>query len=74
MTEGEKERLKLTANFLNILAAGTVVTGGVAPVIGSLFGSIDASYLSVGTGSVICVGIGILLHSVARSLLIRIDR
>ena len=74
MTEGEKERLKLTANFLNILAAGTMVTGGVAPAVGALFGTIDVGYAAVVLGSIICFAFGIALHSFARSLLKRFDR
>jgi hypothetical protein len=32
------ERTKLTANLLNAVAAGIIITGAVAPVVGAIYG------------------------------------
>ncbi len=74
MTEGDRERLKLTANFLNILAAGTVITGGVAPLVAAIFQTSVVSLAGGSLGSLICLAVGYLLHSAGRSLLRRLDR
>ncbi|MCQ0988906.1 hypothetical protein [Jiella marina] len=74
MTEAEKERIKLTASFLNIIAAGTVVTGGVAPLVGAVFGT---SSVGLGVALVswaICLGGGICLHFAGRFFLRRLDQ
>lgn len=74
MTEGDRERLKLTANFLNILAAGTVITGGVAPLIAAIFQTAAVGLSEAFLASLICLVIGYLLHSAGRSLLRRLDQ
>ena len=63
------ERLKLTANWLNTLAAGIIVTGVVAPAVAALYGVQGAS--QVGGGLLVALsaawfGIGTALHLTAR--------
>lgn len=75
MTEAEKEQLKLTANWLNIMAAGTVVTGTVAPLIAYAAGSIPAGNINplvLGMASAASLVVGIVLHLYARHTLRRI--
>jgi hypothetical protein len=56
MSRAEEEQIKLTANWLNIVAAGTVVTGAVAPLIAYAIGTIPNGVASphiVGVGSAV---------------------
>ncbi|MCB8837599.1 hypothetical protein [Aurantimonas sp. VKM B-3413] len=74
MSEGERERLKLTANFLNIVGAGTLVTGGIAPLLGSIFGTAPVDLATAVLGWAICLLLGSSLHLVGRFFLKRLDR
>lgn len=77
MTKGEEEQIKLTANWLNVVAAGTVLTGAVSPLIAYVLGTIPNGTVSpyiVGAGSVVSLAFGIALHFVARQSLRRLDR
>jgi hypothetical protein len=71
-----EERTKLTANWLNAIASGMIVTGGVAPVIAAFFnipGPSQASYgwlVSVVGG---CLFVGGVLHFLGRMLLRSLD-
>jgi hypothetical protein len=69
------ERLKITANWLNTLAAGIIVTGAVAPVVAGLYGFQGSS--RIGSASLVLLsvawfGIGTGLHLTARWLLTRL--
>jgi hypothetical protein len=75
MGRAEEEQIKLTANWLNIVAAGTVVTGAVAPLIAYAIGTIPngaASPYIVGVGSAVSLALGIGLHLFARHSLRRL--
>ncbi len=74
MTDGEKERLKLTANSINVLAAGTVITGGIAPLVAAFFRTAAFTLPAAAVGSSVCLAIGFLLRFGARSFLKRLDR
>ncbi len=64
MTQGEIERAKLTAGFLNSLASGTILAAIVAPYIGWGLGTLhlSADLWSVGGLSAFGFVIGIMLH------------
>ena len=69
------ERLKRTANWLNALAAGIVITGVVAPTVAALYGvhassRAGAALLVVLGAAWFAVGSG--LHLTARWLLKRL--
>jgi hypothetical protein len=77
MTKAEEEQIKLTANWLNVVAAGIVVTGTVAPLIAYVLGTIPNGTVSpyiVGVGSIVSLVFGIALHVLARHSLKRLDR
>lgn len=75
MTIIQNKRTKLTANWLNALAAGVIVTGVVAPSIVLLFqiasGAFDHLWLIL-TASSVWLSMGFALHSVARAILGRL--
>ena len=69
------ERVKLTANWLNALAAGIVVTGAIAPLVAALYGvpgPAQASPASITVLTLVWVAAGIALHLSARRLLGRL--
>ena len=68
----DNERTKLTANWLNALAAGVVVTGVVAPAVGVIYGvpgPSGAGYLILAISSVVWLAMGTAPHFLARKLL-----
>jgi hypothetical protein len=68
----DNERTKLTANWLNALAAGVVITGVVAPIVGVIYGVLGpsgAGYLILAGSSMIWLAMGTALHFLARRLL-----
>jgi hypothetical protein len=74
MRPAEVERVKLTANLLNSVAAGTVIAVFVAPIVGvalgtlpSIVGPLNVAGLSIG-GMVFAV----MVHLGARRLLLSI--
>jgi hypothetical protein len=77
MTEARKEQIKLTANWLNIMAAGTVVTGTVTPLIAYAFGggtTVAREPYIIALASAISLGLGIALHWFARRSLRKLDQ
>jgi hypothetical protein len=71
----ENEQVKLTAGFLNSIASGIVVTGGVAPLVAVYFGVTGPSQVStVGllVSEVAWIAWGIALHVTARRILRRL--
>lgn len=70
------ERTKLTANWLNTLAAGIIVTGAVAPVVAAIYGipgPSQASYIVLALLTVVWIATGTVLHIAARKLLTRLQ-
>ena len=63
------ESTKLTAVWINTLAAATIVTGVIAPVVALMFGvptSATTSITSFAFAAVSWLTLGIALHLVAR--------
>lgn len=67
----ENERLKLYANFCNIVGGGFIITGGLNAILllfySKLFAGTDPAL--VGAGSLICVFIGASIHLGGHSVL-----
>jgi hypothetical protein len=69
-SDNERERVKLTANFLNALASGTILAAVVGPYISIGFGIVQArtdlwNVLGIsGFGFVV----GVMLHLLARRM------
>jgi hypothetical protein len=63
----ENGRTKLTASLLNALAAGFIVTGGLAPVVALFVGAIRAPILPVVAAAGFCILTGAALHFAARA-------
>lgn len=70
-----EERLKLTANFLNIVAAGFITTGTLGPLLTFLFSRVfektDPTLVLAGT--VICLFFGVCLHLAGNTVLGGLD-
>ncbi|WP_152046456.1 hypothetical protein [Aureimonas psammosilenae] len=63
-----EETVKLTGTFVNNIAVGITLSGGVVPLIGLALGSLPAGtslYLIVGV-SAVCIFAGTVLHFLAR--------
>jgi uncharacterized membrane protein len=76
MTQIQNERTKLTANWLNALASGVIVTGVVAPSVALLFqlaNGIVPHIWVILLASMIWLSMGYALHSVARLILGRLE-
>ncbi len=69
MSPADTERIKLTANFLNTLGSGTLLTSMVAPYIGWGIGSVHPDMASILGLSGFGFVIGIVLHLAARRVL-----
>jgi hypothetical protein len=68
----KNERVKLTATWLNTLAAATIVTGVLAPIAAFVFGLPASGAVSVRSflfAAVAWLLSGIILHWVARYML-----
>jgi hypothetical protein len=69
------ERIKLTANWLNIISAGCIITGVVAPAVAVIYGTYGQSrpglWLMVAS-SAIWLFAGLNLHWIGRRLLKRL--
>jgi dipeptide/tripeptide permease len=70
------ERWKLTAAWINAVAAGTVIAGAVTPLVAIAYG-LRADTQAISTGVVILltliwISVGIVLHLMARSTLGRL--
>lgn len=70
----EIERTKLTANFISSIASGTVLAALVGPLIGAGLGTIPSqdTWNILGL-SLFGLVIALVLHSIARRLLINIE-
>jgi Na+/melibiose symporter-like transporter len=70
------ERTKLTATWLNTLAAATVVTGVIAPMVAVVFGLPTSGTVSP-TAFMFAIAVwlllGVALHIVARRVLRRLQ-
>lgn len=77
MSKAEKaihnERTKLTANWLNAMASGVIITGVVAPLIAVLFriSSFDFSPALIVMSSAVWLSVGVALHLLGRRTLRR---
>ena len=71
----EVERIKLTANFLNGVASGVVLAATVAPFIGVNLGTVKptADLLGILALSLLGIVLAVVLHLIARRLLLRLD-
>jgi hypothetical protein len=69
------EKVKLTAACLNTIAAATIVTGVVAPLVAVVFGFPTAGAMSAhgfALASVAWLSFGVALHFLARGMLGRL--
>jgi len=69
MSPAETERIKLSANFLNTLASGTLLGSVVAPYIGWGVGSVHPDVVGILVLSAFGFVVGVVLHFAARRLL-----
>jgi len=71
MTQPQVEQAKLTANFLNALASGTILAAIVAPYIGWGLGTVQLSSDAWNIAGLSAFGfvVGLMLHLVARRVL-----
>jgi hypothetical protein len=73
MSVVENERRKLTANWLNAIASGMIVTGAVAPLVAVAIGVAQPALLpTVLVSTSIWTSIAFGLHLIARRLLGRL--
>ena len=63
------EQVKLTATFLNGAGIAIFAIGGIAPLVGFASGSSAASGLAVAVTSLVAIGVGVLVHFIARFVL-----
>lgn len=63
------ERRKLFATYLNTIAAGFIVAGGVAPSVSLLFAQ-NPPWEPFAFFLVISISLSIMLHSIAQSILV----
>ncbi|MBN9306402.1 MULTISPECIES: hypothetical protein [unclassified Devosia] len=75
-TEADKERLKLTANLLNALASGTILSALIAPYVAIGLGNLPANASPVNLLGLSTFGLalGVVLHLVARRQFNGLDR
>jgi hypothetical protein len=70
------ERLKLTANWLNTLAAGAVIAGAVTPMVAIAYGLRPNNDTMTSTIAIVSTAIwlftGVALHLCARAILGRL--
>jgi ABC-type spermidine/putrescine transport system permease subunit II len=70
-----EERIKLTASFLNIVAAGFITTGTLGPLLtflfSHLFDNTDPTLIAVGT--LICLFLGVCIHLIGKTVLGALD-
>jgi hypothetical protein len=63
------ERLKLTASFLNTIAAAVLSVGGLGPIVGYATGLPTTLTLEqLIEMAAVCIGIGLILHFLGRSI------
>lgn len=70
-----EERIKLTASFLNIVAAGFITTGTLGPLLTFLFSRLfdNTDPALIATGTVICLFLSVSLHLIGKSVLGALD-
>ncbi|GGB58984.1 hypothetical protein GCM10011316_33790 [Roseibium aquae] len=76
MGEAEKEKIKLTASWLNIMAAGIMVTGVIVPGLNAFYaldGAATPATWRVLTGSLILIFASFGLHYGARLVMERLS-
>lgn len=76
MTDGEKEKIKLRANFVNNFAIGVMLIGAFTPLTRAAY---DPSMTRDTLGfaillAIVCFALGLTLHYVAWKLLSGLDR
>jgi hypothetical protein len=69
------ERLKLLANFANTVAAAFLSAGVIGPTLAFFYGLIPAgiAFLSLLTGTAICISLSAGIHLAGRAILGRIQ-
>ncbi|WP_156418418.1 hypothetical protein [Aureimonas sp. D3] len=67
------ERTKLTANWLNAMASGIIVTGAIAPAIAAVLGVTSVAGWIIALSSCVWLFSGLALHFVARRILGRLE-
>ncbi|EFO29351.1 putative diguanylate cyclase [Roseibium sp. TrichSKD4] len=76
MSEAQKEKIKLTASWLNIMAAGTMVTGVIAPLFSLVydFENMNAALVwRIPIGSAVLFFTSFVLHYGGNRILERLD-
>jgi hypothetical protein len=60
----ENERIKLFANFCNIIAAGFIITGGVGPLVTLAYSRTydGTDWAEILSGSGLCLLVGAVIH------------
>lgn len=77
LSSSEIERIKLSATFLNTIAAGLLVSGVIVPIIGVVYAGTNLPRWNVGVGltiQVILIVAALILHLKARDNLRELDR
>jgi hypothetical protein len=76
MTDGEKEKIKPRANFVNSFAIGIVLIGAFTPITRAAYDpTLPRGALAFMTVlAIVCFAIGFALHSVASRHLEGLDR
>lgn len=70
------ERVKLTANWLNIMAAGTIIAGSITPLVTIAYGLRSGEPLATGTVillTLVWISAGVALHWMAWRVLGRLQ-
>jgi len=76
LSPAQQERVKLTANFLNIMAAGLMVSGVVVPIVSSVYSDADLTRYDLGVAAtiqVVLIVISLGLHLRGRHVLRELD-
>lgn len=72
MSEGERERIKLGANWCNTVSAGLLLVGALAPAMQALSGSVPFSFYSL-LAVISNLVTSVFGHIMARSILRGLD-
>ena len=74
---GQIERIKLTANFTNTMAAGLLVSGVVVPIVAAVYAGTEMPRWNLGVAATIQAALmvgSLILHNSARYILRELDR
>ncbi|KKB10462.1 hypothetical protein VE25_17855 [Devosia geojensis] len=77
LTPGQIERVRLTANLFNTIAAGLIVSGVVVPLIGVVYSGNELPRWNWGVGitiQAVLIIMAIILHLRARENLRELDK